>query len=188
VATGLAVLGRPADAQVPTLPPLTAAPSDPATTTTTLLPPLVPTEELVPPTPGSTTPPSSILPLPTTTPARRTTTFKPSPVPPSTPARSIAPVQVKTSRTTAARTDPAGQVQPAELGEDEPGFGAELQYSAEEAEFPTGDDTMELGIEESVRGQVGSLASVAAGLIAIVLLGVVRWLRTEVRRVPVLPS
>lgn len=182
VVATVAVLGPPVDAQLPTLPPITTVPPDPATTTTTLLPPLVPTEELLEPTPGSTAP--AILPLPAAAPARRTTTYKPPPVPPSTPARAAPPA--RTPRTTAASATPA-DVEGADTGEGDAGFGAELPFAAEEGEVPTGDDTMELGIQASARDQVGTLASVAAGLIAIVLFGLALWLRGEVHRSPALP-
>lgn len=179
VVVGAAMLGAPVDAQLPELPPLTLAPTDPSTTTSTLLPNLVPTENVLP---APETPGPSIVPLPTTAAPRRTTTYKPPPIPPSTPVRA-AKAGVKQSG--AATAAPAGRVDDTEPGEGDPGFGAELPFTANEV--IDGDDTMELGIEASARNEVGSLASVAAGLIAFVLLGIALWLRSEVRRPASLP-
>ncbi|MGI8684882.1 MAG: hypothetical protein ACR2MO_07315 [Acidimicrobiales bacterium] len=167
------------------MPPITLTPTDPGATTTTLLPPLVPAENLLPaPAPG--TPPSSVLPLPlpTAPPPRRTISYRPPPVPPSTPVRAARSAPKPRSATTSNATP----VETAELGEGGPGVEADLPFAAQEAaEFPSGDDTMELGIEASERDQVGSLASVAAGLIAFVLLGIALWLRREVREPAPLP-
>lgn len=185
VVVGLAVFGPPVSAQLPELPPITLAPSDPATTTTTLLVPLIPSGELLPaPVPGA--PPPTLLPVPSTAPSRRTTTFKPPPVPPSTPARSTKAVG-KTNAPPASTATPADQVEGAELGAADPGFGASLPFEQSASDFPVGDDAMELGIEASARNEIGTMASVAAGLIAIVLLGVALWLRSEIRRPAPLP-
>lgn len=185
VVAGLAIFDPPVSAQLPELPPITLTPSDPATTTTTLLPPLLPSDELLP-APPPDAPPPTLLPVPSTAPARRTTTFKPPPVPPSTPARSTK-VVAKTKAPPASTATPADQVEGAELGEADPGFGAALPFEQEAAAVPVGDDTMELGIEASARREVGTMASVAAGLIAIVLLGVALWLRSEIRGPAPLP-
>lgn len=182
---GMAAVGAPANAQVPTLPPLTLPPPDPSTTTTTLLLPLVPTGDLLP-APDSSTPPSNIVPLPTTAVPRRTTAYKPPPVPPSTPARALAG-QAKARATVATtRGTPGGRAEGNDLGEDT-GYGDLPFDAAATAQLPTGDDTMELGIEATGRDQVGNLASVAGGLIAMVLFGVALWLRGEIRREPALP-
>lgn len=183
-ATGMAAIGAPVEAQVPTLPPITLPPPDPSapsTTTSTLLPPLVPTEDLLP-APDPSTPPS-ILPLPTTVPARRTTVYKPPPVPPSTPRAVSAPARAARGKAAASSGTPADHAEGAELGEIDAGYG-DLPFDAEAAPDPTGDDTMELGIEASARNQVGATASFAAGLIALVLFGVAMWLRSETRRLP----
>lgn len=181
VVVGLAVFGPPVDAQLPTLPLLTTAPSGPGATTTTLLPPLVSTPDLLP-APGSPTPGPSLLPLPTTA-ARRTVPYKPPPLPPSTPARQ-GPAPARASRALAATAIPADQVEGAELGQADPGFRADLPFAAQAAEVPTGDDAMELGIEESARERVGTLVSVMAGLFALVLFFLVVWLRRKVRKAP----
>jgi hypothetical protein len=160
-------------------------PTDPNTTTTTLLPNLLPAEKLLPaPEPAPGTPPSSILPLPTAPPSRRTTTYKPPPVPPSTPARATTTKKTKSAPAAAA---PAAAPVESELGEGDPGYAVDLPFAAQEAAVPTGDDTMELGIEASAHDQVGSLASVAAGLILFVLFGIALWLRSEARRPAALP-
>ncbi len=179
VVVGAAMLGAPVEAQLPELPPLTLEPTDPSTTTSTLLPNLVPTEKLLP---APETPSSSIVLLPTTVAPRRTTTYKPPPIPPSTPVR-VAKTAARQSG--AAIAAPAVRVDDTELGEGDPGFGAELPFTADEV--IAGNDTMELGIEASARVEVGALASVAAGLIAFVLLGIALWLRSEVRRPAPLP-
>lgn len=178
VVVGAALLGAPVEAQLPELPPLTLAPTDPSTTTTTLLPSLLPKQELLP-EPG--TPPSTIIPLPTTAAPRRTTAFRPTPIPPSTPVRPTRNAVKNSGAPVTAVT--GGQAEEAELGEGEPGFQSELPFAAE----PDGDTTMELGIEASSRSQVGSLASVAAGLLTFVLLGIALWLRSEARRPAPLP-
>ena len=185
-AIAMAAFGPPAQAQLPELPPITLAPPpDPSTTTSTLLPPLVPTENLLP-APGPT-PPPSLLPLPTTPAPRRTTTFKPPPVPPSTPARAQpGPARSRTTTAAASNATPADDGEGAELGEVDTGF-SDLPFDPEAAQELTAADTMELGIEASARDKVGTLASVAAGLIAMVLFGLALWLRGEIRREPALP-
>ena len=184
-AAGIAAIGAPVQAQLPTLPPITLPPPDPSapsTTTSTLLPPLLPAEDLLP-APDSSTPPPNILPLPTTAPERRTTVYKPPPVPPSTPRAASAPARAARGKVAAPSAAPADQVEGAELGEVDTGYG-DLPFVAEAAQVPVGDDTMELGIEASARNQVGTMASFAAGLIALVLFGVALWLRSETRRSP----
>ena len=184
-AAGMAAIGAPVEAQVPTLPPITLPPPDPSapsTTTSTLLPPLVPTENLLP-APDSSTPPPSILPLPTTAPSRRTTDYKPPPVPPSTPRAASTPARSARGKAAPPTATSADHVEGAELGEVDNGYG-DLPFDAEAARVPAGDDTMELGIEASARNQVGTMASFAAGLIALVLFGVALWFRSEARRLP----
>ena len=186
VVMGLAMFGPAVEAQLPELPPLTLAPTDPATTTSTLLPPLE-AEKLLP-APESTTPPPSLLPpLPTTDPPRRTTTYKPPAVPPSTPvlAARAAPTPKSVS---ASKATPPDQVEGAEVGEADTGFGSELPFADQGGGASlSASDTVELGAESSARQQVGSIASVAAGLLAFVLLGVALWLRSEIRRPAALP-
>jgi len=188
IVTGLALVGAPVQAQLPELPPLTLAPTDPATTTTTLLPPLD-AEKLLPPAPApdSSTPPSSLLPLPTTAPPRRTVAYKPPPVPPSTPARA-ARVAPKAKPAPFATATPADQVEGAELGEADTGFGSELPFAAEAGPSQLSEaDTMELGVGSSGQDEVNSLASVAAGLLAFILFGLALLLRSEIRRPAPLP-
>ena len=180
------LIGPPARAQLPTLPPLitttTTAPGGTTTTSSTLLPNLLPEEVLTPaPSTPEGAPPSSILPLPTPPPTRKTTTFKPPPVPPSTPAKAL-PAAAKTPRPTA----PSNQsTDDSEAIEDDSGFDAELPFNQQDAEFLTAEDTMELGIEEAERDQVRPMASVAAAMLVFVLLGMALWIRAEVHRVPV---
>ncbi len=180
VVVGAAMLGAPVEAQLPELPPLTVEPTDPSTTTSTLLQNLVSTEHLLP---APATPGSGIIPLPTAAAPSRTTPYKPPPIPPSTPVRTAKTAVKQSGAATAA---PAGRVDDADLGEGDPGFGAELPYTSDEV-IGGGDDTMELGMEASARVDVGALASVAAGLIAFVLVGIALWLRSEVRRPAPLP-
>lgn len=187
--TGLALTGPQVGAQLPELPPLTLPPPDPATTTSTLLPPLLPPDLLPAPTEG-TAPPGVLplpLPLPTTAPARRTAPYRPPPVPPSTPVRAArSDARVRPAATSS--TIPADQVEGAELGEPDTGFASELPFDGEEGgDIPLGIDTVELGAEASAGDEVGTLASVAAGLIAMVLLGLALWLRGEARRPAALP-
>ncbi|HEX2699062.1 MAG TPA: hypothetical protein VHM89_02520 [Acidimicrobiales bacterium] len=191
VVTGLSVVGAPVRAQLPELPPLTLAPTDPATTdpattTTTLLPP-IDAEKLLPPAPASTTPPPSLLPLPlpTTAAPRRTTTYKPPPVPPSTPVRATR-TAAKAKAAPAATGIPADRPEGAS-GEADNGFGAELPFANDQAAVGSlsAADTMELGVEG--RDQVGSLASAAAGLLVLVLFGIAMWVRREIREPAPLP-
>jgi len=182
-AGAMALVDAPVQAQIPTLPPITLPPPDPSTTTTTttLSLPVVPTEDLLP-APNPSTPPASILPLPTTVPARHTTIYNPPPVPPSTPRVATAPSKARAK----AAVPGAGPVDHAEgkgPGEVDTGYG-DLPFDAKAARVPTGDDTMELGVDASDRNQVGTLASFAAGLIALVLFGVAMWLRSESRKSP----
>lgn len=181
VVTGFSLLGPPVEAQLPPLPPLTLVPTDPNATTTTLLPPLLST--LVPePTPGD--PPATLLPPLTAPPARKTTTFKQPPIPPSTPVRAAPVAKTKTTKPVATSLTgiPANQVEGAELGEADTGY-SDLPFASQDTGVPT-DETTELGIESSARDQVGSLASVAAGLLVFVLFGIAVWVRGEVRRDP----
>lgn len=193
---GVALLGAPGSAQLPTLPPLfttttsTTRPSSSTTTSTVLLP----IEEVLKPTPtapGSTTPgadttapPSSVLPLPTPPPTRKTTAFKPTPVPPSTPAKALSG-PAKTPRTTAPPSRSSASADDTEAGEGDEGFLAELPLPSD-GEFVTADDdtTMELGIEAVERDQVRPFASVAAALLALILLRIALILRSEVRKRP----
>lgn len=170
--------GAPAGAQLE-LPPLTLTPTDPATTTTTLLPNLLADPNLLP-APQPTAPPSSLVLLPTAPPPRRTTTFKPAPVPPSTPVR---PTKAAEKPKPAVASTTAPQIDETELGEGDPGFGAELPFPDDGGVSAlSAADTMELGIEDSTRDQVSTLASVAAGLLTLVLLGIALWLRSEARQ------
>lgn len=196
---GVTLVGPgPVHAQLDLFPTTTAAPG--ATTTTTLLLPL---ESLTPaPTaapPGSPTPtllpgPESgpaptLLPSPeaaprpalvlTPPPARttRTTTFTTTPTPPRTPLPSTA------SRTPRPGA-PAGAAEPvadeAQGGEAETGFQEALPFSPEDEEIRAAGLDVELGDGDSAR-QVGMLASVAGGLLALVLLGVVGWVQGQIR-------
>lgn len=189
-----AQLGPPAAAQMPTLPTFPGdpnAPSPPSTsappstaprgsTTTTILLPLLPEESpLPPPAPDSTAPTSpGVLPSLTTVPARRTTAYKPPPIPPSTPARPLLSPKARSAGSNPAR--------PADADDQaEEGFVEDLPFlSGGGTDVATGRRVLELGAESSERDLVSSYSSVAAGLIAAVLLGVASWLRREARRAP----
>lgn len=179
----LALIDAPVQAQVPPLPPVTLPPPDPSTTTTTTTTPLalpvVPTEDLLPPS-NPSTPPASILAPPTTAPARHTTLYNPPPVPPSTPRVASTPTKDR-AKYAAPRAAPADRLDRTGSGEVDTGYG-DLPFDTKSARHSAGHDTMELGVEASARNQVGTLASFAAGLIALVLFGVAMWLRSESRR------
>lgn len=177
VLVAMAVAAHPVQAQLPPLPPITLLPSDPGTTTTTLLPPLTLPAELLP-TPGTTSPVAALLPVPTTAPARKTTTYKPPAVPPSTPARPL--VTSAPPKRGRATTAPTGQPEP---GSQDPGYTAQLPFADQQSSAQPS-SAVELGIESSARDQVGSAASVAAGLIAMVLFGGALLIRSEARRAP----
>ena len=188
VVVGVALLGPGAvHAQLPELLPTTTT-TAPSAAPTTLLPPL---ESLTPPpssAPPDAAPPPTLLPAPGASPAPallpapprtpRTTTFTTSPPPPRTALR--------TTPTTRVPRAPAVAAAPAEAEESETG-GEEGEFQAA-LPFAPGDDQLEAaGLQAELGGdgseqEVTTMASVAAGLIAAVLLGVVVWIQGQVRR------
>lgn len=190
----------PVGAQLPDLFPTTTA--APGATTTTLLPPLesltpppttappgaTPAPTLLPP-PGSTPAPTllpapgsapapPLLPVPTKT--TRTTTFTTTPVPPRTPLRSTA---TTVPRSVATPPGAPTVVDEVEGGDPDAGFESALPFSPADEEIRAAGLDAELG-GGGTEGQLTMMASVAAGLIAMVLLGVVGWLQAQVRRRP----
>ncbi|MFP5377767.1 MAG: hypothetical protein ACLGIO_13440 [Acidimicrobiia bacterium] len=178
----------PVRAQLPELlPTSTTAPTTttaPRPSESTLLPPL---EELAPPTtgaPGGTTT-TGVLTLPAPGPtaapgpqSSRTTTFDTLPVPPRTRAR-------------VTTTTLQGSVQPSTLpvvedqegGDEEGGFAGTLPFTEEDEVIQAAGLDRELGAEDG-EDPITAAASVAAGLLALVLLGVVGWLQSQVRGRP----
>ena len=166
-----------------TVPPTTASPDS------TLLPPI---EDLAPSstTPGTETtallrlptadpgsPGPTVLPAPKTS---RTTTFNTVPVPPPTKGR-VTTTTLQGS--IAASTLPA--VEDAEGGDHEGGFEGTLPFTAEDERIQAaGLDTELGGGEGGSQDAVTLMASIAAGLIALVLLGIVGWLQAQVRGHP----
>lgn len=191
VASSAALAGfgpRPVRAQVPDL--LSTTTTSPGTTTTTLLPPL---ESLTAPTtapPSGSDPGPTLLPTvptvtaPLTSPApapapSRTTTFRPDPIPRASAGSRVAPAPHRSQPSVA--DDPAiEEIDPSENGE----FGSTLPFDAGPSDPAVQDDTMELGLGASHQEEVGMVASIAAGLIALVLLGVVGWVQKQVRQSP----
>ena len=178
----------PVQAQLPELFPSTSstAPTT-AAPTSTLLPPL---EKLAP---SSTTAPggpttTGLLPLPTTAPnppllsdpkTSRTTTFNTMPVPPRTPLRVTT-----TTLQGSIRASTLPPVEEPEGGDEEGGFEGTLPFTPEDEQIQAAGLDRELGGEGSGEDPVTLMASIAAGLIALVLLGVVGWLQSQVRGRP----
>lgn len=185
---GVAWWGAPVQAQLPDLLPTSTTTTAPASPSTTLLPPLEsltpppttappgsPSPTLLPAPPGDA-PPPTLLPAPPRT--SRTTTFTTTPVPPRTPVRT----SVTTSAASRAPTSTAAAVaDDLETGGAEGGFEAALPFTPGDEQIAAAGLDAELGGRGSEQ-QVGALASVAAGLIAVVLLGVVGWVQAQVRR------
>lgn len=173
-------------AQLPELlPTTTTAPGAPPTT---LLPPL---DSLTPPpssAPPDAAPPPTLLPPPGASPApallpapprtSRTTTFTTSPPPPRTALRTTP-----TTRVQRAPAVPAAPVEAEELetGGEEGEFESTLPFAPGDEEVQATGLQAELGGDGSEQ-HVTTMASIAAGLIAAVLLGVVAWVQSQVRR------
>lgn len=188
---GVALYGpAPVQAQLPELLPSSSSTAPPTTASpdSTLLPPL---EELAPsstapgtettalltlPTAAPGSPAPTLLPAPKTT---RTTTFNTLPVPPRTRSRVTT---TTLQRSIAASTLPA--VEDAEGGDQEGGFEGTLPFTPEDEQIQAAGLDTELGGEGDSQDAVTLMASVAAGLIALVLLGIVGWLQAQVRGRP----
>lgn len=174
---GLALVGGPVAAQLPTLPPL--LPEDPSSTTTSSTALTLPGQELLTPKPGQPSP--TLLPTaPTTAAPPKRVTYKPPPVPGSTPRKPLTttPVQrAKAPGTTASTAEPT-----------EDGYESDLPFApgvtGSAAARPTTADAMELGATAVGQDRVRGLAAVAGGLLAVVLLGIVLWIRFEVLNPP----
>lgn len=174
----------PVRAQLPELlPTSTTAPTTttaPGTSESTLLPPL---EELAPSTtaaPGGTTT-TGLLPLPTPAPGpqtSRTTTFDTLPVPPRTRARVTT-----TTLQGSVRPSTLPVVGDQEGGDEDGGFAGTLPFTEEDEVIQAAGLDRELGAEDGEDPVTGA-ASVAAGLLALVLLGLVGWLQSQVRGRP----
>lgn len=178
-AIALALLGAPVAAQLPTLPPLVPDPSSStsSTTTSTLLPDLG--KELLGTAPPPADPATNPLNLPATTAPRKFTSYKPPAIPGSTPPQPL---------TTAPRQRGKAPSAAPAADDTEDGYQADLPFAPADGNkgkanaVPAGTD-VELGAasnDERVRG----LSAVAAGLILVVLLGVVLWLRGEALTTP----
>ncbi|HVM06420.1 MAG TPA: hypothetical protein VM242_14730 [Acidimicrobiales bacterium] len=189
---GVALYGpAPVQAQLPELLPSSSSTAPPSTASpdSTLLPPL---EQLAPPSTAPGTETTALLPLPTAAPGSpgptllpapkttRTTTFNTLPVPPRTRSRVTT---TTLQRSIAASTPPV--VEDVEGGDREGGFEGTLPFTAEDEQIQAAGLHTELGGGEGgSQDPVTLMASIAAGLIALVLLGVVGWLQAQVRGRP----
>ncbi|MGH9179053.1 MAG: hypothetical protein ACRD0N_10930 [Acidimicrobiales bacterium] len=182
----------PVGAQIPDLFPTTTAPG---ATTTTLLPPLetilnpAPTTQPGQPAqPGTTTNTAPLLKLPAAVPApstSRTTTFTTTPVPPRTPVRATASTIPRASRGRATPTTAAEEMETGTGGGDE--FAASLPYDPSDGER-VGPQAINMELGREGEGGLSPVLSVAGGLVAVVLLAGVIWLKRQVRQEPPLPS
>jgi hypothetical protein len=200
VATGVVVAAlvgpAPVGAQLPELfpsstPPTTRAPSPESTllpplehlATTTTAAPGGPTTTglLTLPTAAPGAPPPTLLPEPPAPKTSRTTTFNTLPVPPRTPLRVTTTTLQGSVRPS---TVPVPEDQ--EGGDEEAGFEDTLPFTPEDELIQAAGLDRELGGDGDVDGgdPVTLMASIAAGLIALVLLGVVGWLQSQVRGRP----
>lgn len=192
---GLTLLGSgPVEAQLPELfPSSTTTSTRPPSTSTTLLPELIEDPLKAPgdparPTPSTTAAPLLPAPAPTPAPGARTTgttTFTTTPIPPRTPVREIASPAAK--QASAPRTNTtAVDVGELDASDSAAGFSEALPYQptpGDEATTAAGaEGDMELGADAGLG--LDSMASVAAGLIAVVLLGVVVWVQRQARGAP----
>lgn len=188
---GVALYGpAPALAQLPELLPSSSSTAPPTTAPpgSTVLPPLeqLPTSSTAPrtettalltlPTTAPGSPGPALGPAPRTT---RTTTFDTLPVPPRTRSRVTT---TTLQRSIAASTLPA--VGDAEGGDQEGGFDGTLPFTPEDEQIQAAGLDTELGGEGGPQDSVTLMASIAAGLIALVLLGIVGWLQAQVRERP----
>lgn len=188
VVTAALVGPVPVGAQLPELFPST---SSTAPTQSTLLPPLeeLATTTTAPPGGPTTTglltlptaapgaPEPTLLPAPA--PKSRTTTFDTLPVPPRTRLRVTTTTLQGSVRpsTVAAREDREG-------GDEEASFEGTLPFTPEDERIAAAGLDRELGGEGDGEEPVTVMASIAAGLIALVLLGIVGWLQAQVRGRP----
>lgn len=167
----------------------TTAPPGP---TTTVVPVVVPEEPLTPPGEAPPQPGTTIFPAPLAEPEPTPApTAAPAPTPPTSrattvtmsPRRTPTPLAVGISRAfreTASRSSAlAGPPDAPEAGQGEEQVVKSLPFTPGGRAGAPG--AMELGVQDGLGRQVASLASVAAGLIATVLLGVVLWLQRQVR-------
>ena len=185
---GVALYGpAPVQAQLPELFPSSSTTAPPPTPQSTLLPPLdlapsstAPGTEttalLTLPTVAPGTPGPTLLPAPKTS---RTTTFNTLPVPPRTKSKVT---NTTLQRSIAASTFPP--VEDVEGGDEEGGFEGTLPFSPEDEEIQAAGLHTELGGDGSSQSSITLMASIAAGLIALVLLGIVGWLQSQVRGRP----
>lgn len=189
---GVALYGpAPVQAQLPELLPSSSSTAPPTTASpgSTLVPPL---EQLTPSSTAPGTETTALLPLTTAAPGApgptllpapktaRTTTFDTLPVPPRT--RSMV-TTTTLQRSIAASTLPA--VEDAEGGDEEGGFEGTLPFTAEDDRIQAAGLHTELGGGRGgAQEAVTLMASIAAGLIALVLLGIVGWLQAQVRGRP----
>jgi hypothetical protein len=182
---GVALFGpAPVQAQLPELFPSssTTAPPPASPESTQLAPsstaPGTETTALLTlPTAAPGAPAPTLLPAPKTS---RTTTFNTLPVPPRTGSRVTT---TTLQRSIAASTLPA--VEDTEGGDEEGGFEGTLPFSPEDEQIQAaGLDTELGGAEGSSQEPITLMASIAAGLIALVLLGIVGWLQAQVRGRP----
>ena len=187
---GVALYGpAPVQAQLPELFPSTSSTAPPPSSPeSTLLPPL---ENLAPSSTAPGTETTALLTLPTVAPGApaptllpapktsRTTTFNTLPVPPRTKSKVT---NTTLQRSIAASTVPA--IEDAEGGDEEGGFEGTLPFSPEDEQIQAAGLHTELGGEGSSESSITLMASIAAGLIALVLLGIVGWLQSQVRGRP----
>lgn len=180
--------------QIPGLPdPL--APPQPGTTTTTLLPPL---EQVVPPPSQepAPTPPPTLLPAPAPGPGASPLPLPvAAPAPAPAPRSSSAPPTVRRSTITdipvVRRPGPAGFTRAGPLTavagtvvEREEGFEEALPFADTDTASRTASGEMELGVADGSSDAVRNMASAAGGLMSVVLLGVVLWLRRQAHAEP----
>lgn len=184
----------PVRAQLPELFPSSTATTQPPSSTSTLLPPLEHLATTTTAAPGGPTttgllslptaapgaPPPTLLPEPPGPKTSRTTTFNTLPVPPRTPLRMTTTTLQGSIRPS---TVPVAEDQ--EGGDEEAGFDDTLPFTPEDELIQAAGLDRELGGGD-VEGQdpITLMASIAAGLIALVLLGVVGWIQAQVRGRP----
>lgn len=182
----------PVQAQLPELFPSTSS-TQPSPSQSTLLPPLENLATTTTAAPGGTTttgllslptaaPGSTLLPVPTLEPEKktsRTTTFDTLPVPPRTPLKVTTTTLQGSIR---ASTLPALEDQ--EGGDEEAGFEGTLPFTPEDERIQAAGLDRELGGGGGGEDRLTLLASVAGGLLALVLLGVVGWLQSQVKGRP----
>ena len=193
VVTGALVGPVPVQAQLEELFPSTSstAPTTRPTSESTLLPPLENLATTTTAAPGATTttglltlpsgPESTLLPAPAGAPAKtsRTTTFNTLPVPPRTPLR-------VTTTTLQGSIRPSTLPVPEDVegGDEEAAFDGTLPFTPEDEQIQAAGLHRELGGGGGGEDPITLMASIAGGLLALVLLGVVGWLQSQVRGRP----